>query len=74
MSKKPRWTLEVVTARVIARMKERNVPVKAACAALGIDAPSFSRKANLDRSGFTIDEFAQLADMLDAPPGWPFIE
>lgn len=74
MTKKPRWTLEIVTARVIARMKERSVPVKAACAALDIDAPSFSRKANLDRSSFTIDEFARLADMLDAPPAWPFVE
>jgi len=69
-----RYTLEEINARIERRRKSRRVPIKQLCAVLEIDEGSYSRKVNLDRSSFRIDEISLIAEELAAPIGWPFID
>ena len=68
-----RYDEREIAARVDKRRKARGVEIKALCAELGIEKWDWSRKIRLDRSAFTIAELGKLADILEAPTGWPFI-
>ena len=68
-----RYDEREIAARVEKRRKAKRMEVKALCAELGIEKWDWSRKVRLDRSAFTIAELGKIADILEAPPGWPFV-
>ncbi len=43
---------------------------------LGIEPPDFSHCMSADRPSdkFTLEEYGAIAEELDAPPGWPFVD
>lgn len=69
-----RYDIRELTIRVVRLMAKRGVTAKQAYSHLGIDKSTWSIKVNLSgTSGFTLWEFGELADFLEAPVGWPFI-
>lgn len=58
-------------ARVIQRKKERGLHVRVA-RELNISSQQFSHRCAA-RYDFTLEELGIVADVLNAPPGWPFI-
>jgi hypothetical protein len=69
-----RYDERLIAARVEARRRAKRVEVKAMCADLGIEKWDWSRKVRLDNSSFSIAELSRIAEILDAPPGWPFLD
>jgi hypothetical protein len=68
-----RYDLREITARVDKLRRQRSVPAKVIYADLGMDRWDWSRKVRQAGSSFTIEELGRIADLLDAPAGWPFI-
>jgi transcriptional regulator with XRE-family HTH domain len=69
-----RYTWEEIVARIERRREARGVTIKHLLGVLDIDEGSYSRKVNLSRSHFHMHELSALAEELDAPIGWPFID
>ena len=69
-----RYDERLIAARVDARRRAMNVEVKQMCAELGIEKWDWSRKIRGDRSSFSISELSKIADLLQAPTGWPFVD
>lgn len=69
-----RYDLKVITSRIKHRMEAQGVPVKVMCDVLGIERWDWSRKVNITDSSFNYREISLIADRLDAPVGWPFID
>ena len=68
-----RYDQQEIAIRV-ERMRElRGHERKWAFGLLGIKKGEYSRKAK-GETPFTLWELSELADSLDAPPGWPFID
>lgn len=42
-------------------------------AQIGLKEDVFSRKINLSRSSFSLEEFGAIADFFNAPVGWPML-
>lgn len=68
-----RYDLREIGARIDKRRRQRKLAVKEICADLGLAKWDWSRKVRRDGSAFTIEECGRIADLLDAPPGWPFL-
>jgi hypothetical protein len=69
-----RFDERLIAARVEARRRAKGIEVKAICAEIGMEKWDWSRKVRLDNSSFSIAELSKIAEILDAPPGWPFLD
>jgi hypothetical protein len=73
-----RFDAREIARRVERARAKRDIPVKAIAQDVwphrGDEARfDWYKKANLRGSQFTIEELGRIADILDAPPGWPFL-
>lgn len=68
-----RYDMREIGARVDKRRRQLGREVKDVCAEMGIKKWDWSRKVRADGSSFTVEECGFLADLFEAPPGWPFI-
>lgn len=64
----------VITSRIKRRVEASEIPAKALYDLLGIEKWVWSKKINFNESSFNYREISILADTLDAPVGWPFID
>lgn len=62
-----------IGARIDRRRRQLRREVKEVCAEMGLQRWDWSRKVRTDGSFFTIEECGFLADLFDAPVGWPFV-
>lgn len=69
-----RYDERLIAARVEARRRVRRVEVKQICAELGMEKWDWSRKVRNDRSSFSIAELSRIAELLEGPTGWPFVD
>lgn len=69
-----RYDMREICARVERRRRERKLEAKQAAGILGLKKWDWSRKVNNKGSTFTLAELAILADALEAPTGWPFVD
>lgn len=68
-----RYDLREIGARVDKRRRKLKIPVKVAAAAIGVEKWDWSRKIRAVGSQVYITECGVLADLFDAPLGWPFV-
>ncbi len=68
-----RYDPREIAARIDKRRRQRGLSVRAMCETVGLQRWDWSRKVRLDGSSFTLDEIGRIADVLEAPPGWPFL-
>jgi hypothetical protein len=68
-----RYDLLEIAARVEKRRKQRKVAAKALYGDLHLAKWDWSKKVRNKGSSFTVAELGLIADLLDAPPGWPFL-
>jgi hypothetical protein len=68
-----RYDLREIGARIDKRRRQLGREVKDVIAEMRIQKWDWSRKVRADGSAFTIEECGFLADLFDAPPGWPFL-
>jgi hypothetical protein len=68
-----RYDMREIAARVDRRRKQRGVTAKELYVDLGLERWDWSKKIRNAGSSFTVEELGRIADLLDAPPGWPFL-
>lgn len=69
-----RYDIREITVRVDRLRAKRGVEAKDIYTLLGIDKSTWSNKMKMKRSALSIVEVGIIADFLDAPTGWPFID
>jgi hypothetical protein len=72
--KRARFEYAVIVDRIRKAIERDGRPAKQVYEAAGIPTDRWYRKMRGDASTFTLDEFGRIADALDAPEGWPFVE
>lgn len=68
-----RYDVREVGAAVDKTRRQANRTVKECCDAIQCQKWDWSRKARGVGSQFTVEELGVLADLFDAPPGWPLL-
>ena len=72
--RKPRFDHDEIAARVEQARVRQGMQVKDLCAAARLAPFAWYKKTRRSGSTFTLDELSAIAEALDAPPGWPFVE
>ena len=68
-----RYDPREIGARIDKRRRQLGMTVREVCEPLGMHRWDWSRKVRCRGSHFTLEECGALADMMRAPPGWPFL-
>ena len=78
MPKKPRtrgrYNHDVIAERVECARQKSGMLVKDLAAAADLQTWAWYKKSRRLGSTFTLDELSAIADALNAPEGWPFVE
>jgi hypothetical protein len=69
-----RFDYEQIVRRVEEHRARVGMPAKQLYEAVGLSGDKWYRKVRGQGSTFTLDEFGAIADVLEAPEGWPFVE
>lgn len=72
--RRSRFRYEQIVQRVERAREEKAISTKALAEQVGITGSAWYRKLRDNGSRFTLDEFGAIAEALDAPEGWPFVE
>lgn len=69
-----RFDYEAITARIAEACERAGKPAKQVYEAAGLTGDRWYRKMTGRGSTFTLDELGRVADALEAPPAWPFVD
>ncbi len=69
-----RYDHDVIARRVEMARQKRGMLVKDLAEAAGLQMWAWYKKSRRANSTFTLAELSAIADALDAPEGWPFVE
>lgn len=72
--KTSRFDYPVIVERIRAAQQAAGRSTLDLCSAAGIAPSAWYRKSLRRGSSFSLDELASIAEALDAPAGWPFID
>ena len=66
--------MELATRRIEDLRLQRGLTASELARRIGLPKHPFSRKVRIEGSTFSVEELGLIADALEAPPGWPFLE
>jgi transcriptional regulator with XRE-family HTH domain len=72
--RRARYSDEAVAERIDRARKQLGLTNKELAGKVGILEASWSRKMRGQGNTFTLTEIAAVADALEAPAGWPFVD
>lgn len=71
---KGRYDMSQILDRIEHLRHKRRLQRKDIAISVGISEAQFSKKMRQHLSTFTLEEIGAIADVLEAPPGWPFLD
>lgn len=74
MARKQRFRYAVIIERIEKARSRLGLSTRELAARAGLEGSAWYRKMRQTGSSFTLEEFGRIADALDAPEGWPFVE
>jgi transcriptional regulator with XRE-family HTH domain len=72
--RRARYSDEAVTERIEKARKKLGITNKEVAERVGIPLDRWSRKMRGAGNSFTLAEIAAVADALESPAGWPFVD
>ena len=73
-TRRARFDYAQIVERIEEAREKRGRSTKALGEAVGLSGSAWYRKLHRRGSTFTLEEFGSIAEALDAPEGWPFVE
>jgi predicted transcriptional regulator len=72
--RRARYTHEAVAKRIAEAVKQAGLTNKEVADRAAIPLDRWSRKIRVAGNSFTLEEVSRVADALEAPDGWPFVD